>query len=126
MGSTSRLDDHRWLAHVTETEGQIALAAGSIPDALKLATEALRLAEEADDKKAKLAGLLLQARAQRASEDLTAAATTLEKASLLAEEYGRRAQHQQILGEWSDVMASVGDMAQAYALSRRALDAGRR
>lgn len=122
----TRHDDRRWLAHVTETEGQIALAADSIPDALKLSTESLRLAEEADDKKVTIAALLLLARVQRASEDLKAAAATLERASSLAEGYGRRAQQQQILGEWSDVMASLGDMAQAYALSRRALDAGRK
>lgn len=121
----TRSDDRRWLAHVTETEGQIALAAGSIPEAVKLSTESLQLAEQADDKKATITALLLLARAQRASEDLAAAAATLERATSLAEAYGRRAQQQQILGEWSDVMASLGDMAQAYALSRRALDAGR-
>jgi tetratricopeptide (TPR) repeat protein len=122
----TRHDDQRWLAHVTETEGQIALAAGSVPDALRLATEALSLGEAVDNKKVTISALLLQARAQRASEDLKAAAATLERASSLAEAYGRRAQQQQILGEWSDVMASLGDMAQAYALSRRALDAGRK
>lgn len=122
----TRNDDKRWLAHVTETEGQIALAAGSIPEALKLSTAALQLAEEADDKKATIAALLLLARAQRATEDLKAAAETLERAASHAQDYGRRAQQQQILAEWSDVMASLGDMAQAYALSRRALDAGRR
>lgn len=119
-------DDRRWLAHVTETEGQIALASGSVTTALKLSTESVRLAEEADDKKATLTALLLHARVQRANGDLTDAAATLERATALAEDYGRRAQLQQILGEWSDVVASLGDMAQAYALSRRALDAGRR
>lgn len=122
----TRHDDHRWLAHVIETEGQIALASGSVPEALKLATESLRLAEETADKKATITALLLMARAQRATDDLKAAAETLERASKLADAHGRRAQQQQILGEWSDVMASLGDMAQAYALSRRALDAGRR
>lgn len=121
----TRHDDHRWLAHVTETEGQIALAAGSAPEALRLSTESLRLAEESGDMKARITALLLMARAQRASDDLKAAAETLERAANLAEDHGRRAQLQMILGEWSDVMASLGDMAQAYVLSRRALDAGR-
>ena len=121
-----RHDDTRWLAHVTDTEGQIALAAGSIPTALKLSNESLRLAESADDKKATINALLLLARVRRAKGDLKDAAATLERATALAEDYGRRAQLQQILGEWSDVVASLGDMAQAYALSRRALDAGRR
>lgn len=119
-------EDRRWLAHVTETEGQIALAEGSAVSALRLSTEALRLAEAVDDRKATINALLLQARAQRAVEDPKAAAATLERAASLAEAHGRRAQQQQILGEWSDVMASLGDMAQAYSLSRRALDAGRK
>ena len=119
-------DDRRWLAHVTETEGQIALASGSVSRALELATESLQLAEEVDDKKAALTALLLLARVQRAQGDLQDASATLERATSLAEDHGRRAQLQQILGEWSDVVASLGDMARAYALSRRALDAGRK
>jgi hypothetical protein len=30
-----------------------------------------------------------------------------------------------VLGEWGDVMAKLGDLAKAYELSRRALNAGR-
>ncbi len=119
-------DDVRWLAHVTDTEGQIALAAGSTRDAIDLSTESLRLAEEIGDKKAAINALLLLARAQRADTDLPAAAATLERAAALSEEYGRRGQLQAVLGEWSDVVAALGDLAQAYALSRRALNAGRR
>lgn len=122
----SRRDDTRWLAHVTETEGQIALAAGSAREAIELSTESLRLAEESGDKKAAITALLLLARAQRAKGDLQPAAATLERAASLSEEYGRRAQLQMVLGEWSDVMAALGNLGQAYALSRRALDAGRR
>lgn len=122
----ARHDDQRWIAHVTETDGQIALAAGSIPKALMLATESLRLAEAAGDQKATITALLLMARAQRAGDDPKAAAATLERAASLAEGHGRRAQLQMILGEWSDIAAALGDMARAYALSRRALDAGRR
>lgn len=122
----SRRDDTRRLANVTETEGQIALATGSTVDAIELSTEALRLAEASGDQRTAIDALLLLARAQRASGGLHAAAATLERAAALSEEYGRRAQLQIVLGEWSDVMAALGDLAQAYALSRRALDAGRR
>lgn len=118
-------DDSRWLAHVTETEGQIALAAGLPTDAMELATDSLRLAEAGVDKKAAISALLLLARAQRASRDLPAASATLERAVTLAEAYGRRGQLQVVLGEWSDVMAELGDVATALALSRRALNAGR-
>jgi tetratricopeptide (TPR) repeat protein len=121
----TRRGDTRWLAHVTETEGQIALATGSATHAMDLATEALRLAEASTNKKAAISALLLLARAQRASHDLPAAAGTLERAATLAEEYGRRGQLQTVLGEWSDVMAEVGDLPKALSLSRRALNAGR-
>ena len=43
----------------------------------------------------------------------------------MAEEHGRRGETQLVLGELSDVLAELGDMAGAYAVSRRALDAGR-
>ncbi len=122
----SRQDDTRRLAHVIETQGQIALATGSTADAMKLSTESLHLAEASGDKKVAISALLLLARAQRATGDLQAAVATLERAASLAEEYGRRGQLQTVLGEWSDIAAALGDLAQAYALSRRALDAGRR
>lgn len=118
-------DDTRWLAHVTETQGQIALARGAPADAMQLSAEALRLAETGGDKKAAISALLLQARAQRASGDLRASAATLERAATLSEGYGRRGQQQMVLSEWGDVMAELGDLAKAYDLSRRALSAGR-
>jgi tetratricopeptide (TPR) repeat protein len=122
----SRHNDTRLLAHVIETEGQIALAAGSPKEAIELATESMRLAEASGNRKAAISSGLSLARAQRASGDLDAAADTLEQAAEVAEAYGRRGQLQTLLGEWSDVMAARGDLAQAYALSRRAIDIGRR
>jgi tetratricopeptide (TPR) repeat protein len=119
-------DDTRWLAHVTETDGQIALAAGSADEAIALSHESLRLAEASGNRKAEISSGLSLARAQRAVGDLDAAAATLQRAVELAEGYGRRGQLQTLLGEWSDVMAARGDLAQAYALSRRAVDVGRR
>jgi transcriptional regulator with XRE-family HTH domain len=121
-----RVDDRRWLAHVTETDGQIALAAGEAAEAGELATQALTLAEETGNRKAAVSSLLLMGRAQRAAGDLRSASASLERAAAVAEELGRRSQSQMILGEWSDVMADLGDMTRAYELSRRALDAGRR
>ena len=117
--------DDWWLAHVTETQGQIALAAGSVEEALQLSAESLRLAEERGNRKAVLDALLLLARANRANGDLVAASAALGRATSLAEEYGRRGQLQAVLSEWSDVTAERGDLAEALALSRRAVDAGR-
>lgn len=122
----SRRGDTRSLAHVVETQGQIALAAGSSDEAVALSTEALRLAEESGNQKAAISAGLSLARAQRASGDLEAAAETLEQATSVAETLGRRGQLQTLLGEWSDVMAERGDLAKAYEISRRAIDVGRR
>lgn len=122
----SRHDDDRSLGHVTETEGQIALAAGSTDEAIALAAEALRLGETSDNNKAAISAGLLLARAQRANGDLDAAADTLERTTTAAESLGRRGQLQTLLGEWSDVMAERGDLAKAYEISRRAIDVGRR
>lgn len=125
LATFERLGDTRWLAHVTETEGQIALAAGDAQAALERSVRASRLAEESGDRKAAVDALLLEARAGRALGALDEAASTLERAAALAESYGRRGQLQTVLGEWSDLLAEQGDMAKAYAVSRRALDAGR-
>jgi tetratricopeptide (TPR) repeat protein len=122
----SRRDDTRWLAHVTETEGQIALAAGDPARAIELADEALRLADQGLDRKAAISSLLLHARANRKIGATEAARAALERAASLAQEQGRRGELQLVLGELSDVLAELGDLAGAYATSRRALEAGRR
>ena len=120
-----RRDDTRWLAHVTETEGQIALASGAASEALERSGEALALAEASGDRKAEISALLLAARANRKLGALEPARLTLERAASLAREHGRRGEMQLVLGELSDVLAELGDLAGAYAVSRRALDAGR-
>jgi tetratricopeptide (TPR) repeat protein len=121
-----RRDDQRWLAHVTDTEGQIALAAGHAAEALERSGEALSLAESTADRKAEIASLILAARANRKLGALEPARLTLERAAALAESHGRRGEMQLVLGELSDVLADLGDLAGAYAVSRRALDAGRK
>ena len=122
----ARRDDRRWLAHVTDTEGQIALAAGDPSAALARSEEALALAESTTDRKAEISALLLAARANRRLGALEPARQTLERAAALADEHGRRGEMQLVLGELSDLLAELGDLAGAYALSRRALDAGRK
>lgn len=121
-----RSGDRRWLAHVIDSEAQIALAAGAPADAAALATTALGLADGSGDRKAAISAGLSLGRAQRAAGDLEAASRTLERTASQARELGRRGQLQAVLGAWSDVMAELGDMTRAYELSRQALDAGRR
>jgi tetratricopeptide (TPR) repeat protein len=122
----SERNDQWRLAHVAETQGQIALAAGSPNEALEFSAESLRIAEACDNKKATLDASLLLARAQRANGRLPEAAETLARAADLAERYGRRGQLQMMLSEWSDVEADQSHLVEALALSRRAIEAGRR
>ena len=119
-------NDQWSMAHVVETQGQIALASGSLDDALLSGREALRIAESMGNKKAAISANLLLARATRALGHLDEASTRIEAAAALAEEQGRRGQLQAVLAEWSDICAERGDLAEALALSRRAVDAGRR
>jgi len=120
-----RLDNERYLAHVAETEAQIALADGHPDVAIERANEAIRLADATGNRKAHLSARLSIARAQRAGGDLAAASETLADAAETARSIGRRAQLQVVLGEWAEVKAELGDLAGAYELSREALAAGR-
>lgn len=121
----ARLGDQRWLAHVTDTESQIALASGAHASAIELAREALVFAQASGDRKAEISATLSLARGQRAEGDLASAALTLEAGAAIADALGRRGQLQHVLAEWSDVTAERGDYNRAYELSRRALSAGR-
>ena len=120
-----QLDNDRSLAHVTDTEAQIALAAGHPDEALERGAEAVRLADATGNRKARLSACLSIARARRAAGDLAGASQTLEEAAESARAIGRRAQLQAVLGEWADVRAELGDLEGAYRLSREALSAGR-
>ncbi len=120
-----RLDNDRSLAHVTDTEAQIALADGHPDEALERGAEAVRLADATGNRKARLSACLSIARARRAAGDLAGASQTLQEAADSARAIGRRAQLQAVLGEWADVRAELGDLEGAYRLSREALSAGR-
>jgi transcriptional regulator with XRE-family HTH domain len=108
------------LAHVSETEGQIALAAGDHGTASERAGVAVELARRSGNHKAEINGLLTHARAHRLRGDRDEAATVLAEAADLARS-GPKPRLREILSEWSDLMAESGDVAQAYQLSREAL-----
>jgi len=108
------------LAHVSDTEGQIALAAGDARAAGERAAEAVDMARRSGNHKAEISGLLTQARAKRLLGDTAAAAAILSDAAGLARS-GPKPRLRDILSEWSDLMAESGDVAKAYELSREAL-----
>jgi tetratricopeptide (TPR) repeat protein len=139
MGSTQRavehadladagmraLGDERTRSHVVETRAQIELAAGRTSAAEALAGEALALATDTMNHRAEISAALLLARIARQGGDLEAAGARMERAAALAREHGRPQQLRDILTEWSEILADLGDVAGAYRLSREALDAVR-
>jgi len=108
------------LAHVAETEGQIALAAGDAGMAGERGGVAVDLARRSGNHKAEISGLLTQARAHRLRGDPAAASEVLSAAAELARG-GPKPRLREILSEWSELMAETGDVTRAYELSREAL-----
>jgi HTH-type transcriptional regulator, quorum sensing regulator NprR len=115
-----RISQESGLAHVSDTEGQIALAAGDAKAAGERAADAVELARRSGNHKAEISGLLTQARAKRLLGDTAQAATILSDAAGLARN-GPKPRLRDILSEWSELMAESGDVAKAYELSREAL-----
>jgi hypothetical protein len=109
-----------WLSHISDTEAQIALAAGDTGAAGERAGAAVDLARKSGNQKAEISGLLTQARAHRLRGDATQAATVLAAAADLARS-GPAPRLREILSEWSELMAESGDVTRAYELSREAL-----
>ena len=118
-------DDERLQAHVTETRAQIALADGDVDDAVRLAREALRYAVESNNHKAQVSAGLSLARAVRSLGETGEASRILEDAAAIAREHGRRAQLQAVLADWAEVLAELGDLPRAFAVSQEALRTGR-
>ncbi len=112
--------DDFWLAHVAETEAQIALAKGSLEEATERAASAAGLARKTGNQKAEISSLLTEARVARARGDSARAVAVLGGAAELARS-GPKPRLREILGEWSEMLAEVGDLQRAYELSREAL-----
>ena len=108
------------LAHVAETEAQIALADGKVALASEKAAAAGEMARRTGNQKAEISALLTEARAARASADTGRAATILARAADLARG-GPKPRLREILSEWSELLAETGDHQRAYELSREAL-----
>ena len=115
-----RINQESGLAHLADTEGQIALAAGDAATAGERGAEAVELARRSGNHKAEISGLLTQARGKRLLGDTAEAASILGSAAELARS-GPKPRLRDILSEWSELMAESGDVAKAYELSREAL-----
>jgi tetratricopeptide (TPR) repeat protein len=120
-----RTGDRKALAHVVETQAQIALAGGSMDGAVALAGEAIRLAGEHGNRKALSSALLTRARASALLARTDDAITDYREVVAIAREYGPRARLREALSGWADVLAALGRHAEAYEISREALQLDR-
>ena len=116
-----RADDRLQLAHVADTEGQIALARNEPGRALELAEQAAEHADATGNRKAALSALLTKARAQVALGQRAEALATYEAAASMARDQARPGRLREVLAEWADLLAEQGDHTRAYEVSREAL-----
>lgn len=116
-----RSEDDRLLAAILETEAQVALANGSLDEALVLAGRSMTLAKSTGNQKAELAAMVTEARALRASGDTAAAEARYEEAATIARDGQAPGRMREVLREWADLRASVGDHRGAYQLTSEAL-----
>ncbi len=117
------LDDQRLMAHVLDTEAQIEAGRGNWADALRLAQEALALAERSGNQVAAAGALLTMARTYSAVSDGAQAQASYERAAAVCRELNRPALLRRVLTDWADVVAAAGDHEAAFALTREALRA---
>jgi len=115
------LEDAQWLAHVDDTEAQIALAGSDLDLAATLAGRAIEGAELTGNKKALIAALVTHAQVRRQRGDLEGAGADFARAADLARASGSRGRIREVLGAWSEMLAESGDLRGAYDLSREAL-----
>lgn len=113
--------DERWLAAVADTEAQVALASGDTAGALRLAGTARDFAARSGNQLASLAAMVTEARALRAGGDLAGAEERFAEAAELARASRVPNRLREVLREWADLRADVGDHRGAYELSSEAL-----
>ena len=119
---SQRTSDRALLAHVAETEAQIALAAGDHGAVREHVAEALDLARATQNTHAQSSALLTLARSQRQTNDPAAEATFGQAAALLRKA-GPRPRLAEVLREWADLLVSQKRHAEAVDLLQEALNA---
>ena len=115
------LGDTRWLAHIFDTEAQIALAGSALDQAGTLAEQAIEGAELTGNQKALMAALVTRAQVRRRCGDIQSADGDFTRAADLARASGSRGRIREVLGAWSEMLAESGDLRRAYDLTREAL-----
>jgi tetratricopeptide (TPR) repeat protein len=118
-----RLGDEHALAHIADTEAQIALAGDQVDQALERTEEAIRLAEATGNDKAWVDALLTRAKALEAQGDSSGAAAAFERAGRMVRDHGSAGRRREVLARWAAFLARNGEHERAYELSTEALSA---
>jgi tetratricopeptide (TPR) repeat protein len=120
---STRQNDRRLLAHVAETEAQIALAAGDHAAVKEHVAEALALARETENTHAEWSALLTLARSERLRGDHALAEGTYRQAVDLLRKSGPRPRLAEALHEWADLLVAEKRHEEAVELLQEALSA---
>ncbi|MGD0409417.1 MAG: helix-turn-helix transcriptional regulator [Candidatus Limnocylindrales bacterium] len=115
------LGNARWLAHIADTEAQIALAGSAFDRAATLAEQAIEGAELTGNQKALIDALVTRAQIRRRCGDSESADGDFARAADLARASGSRGRIREVLGAWSEMLAESGNLRRAYDLTREAL-----
>jgi transcriptional regulator with XRE-family HTH domain len=115
-----RLADRRKLAHVLDTQAQLALARGELVGARELASQAIATAQATGNRKALVDALTTRARTAAASDDVNGASQDFEAAAGLADQISSRARRAEVLRAWAEVLAASGQHRRAYELMQTA------
>jgi transcriptional regulator with XRE-family HTH domain len=112
--------EHGLVAHLAETEAQIALGSGDPEAAIAMADEAILVAERGGTGMAARNALVTRGRAHAALGHHDLASADFEAA--LADEAMPAGLRRTILSAWADSLAAIGQHERAFALAREALD----
>jgi transcriptional regulator with XRE-family HTH domain len=115
----------KFLAHVAETEAQIALAAGNHSAVKARVAEALDIARATQNIRAESSALLTLARSERQAGNAAQAETTYRQAVDLLRSSGPRPRLAEALREWADLLVSQNRHPEAVDLLQEALGAQR-
>jgi tetratricopeptide (TPR) repeat protein len=120
---TTREKNTKFLAHVAETDAQIALAAGDHAAVKAHVAEALDIARATQNTHAESSALLTLARSERQSGNATQAESTYRQAVELLRTSGPRPRLAEALREWADLLVSQDRHPEAVDLLQEALSA---
>ena len=115
------LGDARWMAHIADTEAQIALAGSAFDQAATLVEQAIDGAQCTGNQKALIDALVTRAQIRRQRGDRESADDDFARAADLARISGSRGRLREVLSAWSEMLAETGDLRRAYDLTHEAL-----